>query len=117
MGPRPHPWDPSLTPPYDDTWQVMYYPSMAYFSDVLRKCAKCLRPGGSVYIGCCRSLEHLQHFHTDVTLFNADDENAPALELRRACLNRRMKEKELLTSPGKRPGLWDPILLQPMGPH
>ena len=78
---------------------VMYYPSMAYFSDVLRKCAKCLRPGGSVYIGCCRSLEHLQHFHTDVTLFNADDDSASALELRRACLNRRMKEKELLTSP------------------
>ena len=78
---------------------VMYFPSVEYMTDVLRKCSKCLRPGGSVYIGCCRSLEHLQHFHTDVTLFNATNDDAPALELRRACLQRRAKEKELLLSP------------------
>uniref|UniRef100_A0A7S2HXV1 Carrier domain-containing protein n=1 Tax=Haptolina brevifila TaxID=156173 RepID=A0A7S2HXV1_9EUKA len=78
---------------------VMYFPSIKYFSDVLRKCSKSLRKGGSVYIGCCRSLEHLQHFHTDVTLFNATDDDASALELRKACLQRRHKEKELLISP------------------
>ena len=77
---------------------TMYFPSQEYFTDVLRKCSKSLRPGGYVYMGCCRSLEHLQHFHTDVELFNAKNETT-ALELRRACILRREKEKELLHSP------------------
>ena len=77
---------------------TMYFPSIEYLTDVLRKSAKCLRPGGYVYLGCCRSLEHLQHFHTDVELFNAESD-ATALSLRRACLSRREKEKELLHSP------------------
>ena len=48
--------------------------------------------------GDCRSLEHLQHFHTDVVLHNATDEMSAA-ELRRDCLKRSAAEKELLVAP------------------
>jgi hypothetical protein len=36
-------------------------------AQVLRKCSMALRPDGYVYIGDCRSLEHMRHFHTDVS--------------------------------------------------
>ena len=105
---------------------VMYFPSIEYFSDVLRKSSHSLRAGGCVYVGewhtwgggvephpaslwkpadrraglagDCRSLEHLQHFHTDVVLHNATDEMSAA-ELRRDCLKRSAAEKELLVAP------------------
>eukprot|EP00928_Gymnodinium_smaydae_P061935 TRINITY_DN4589_c0_g1_i1.p1 TRINITY_DN4589_c0_g1~~TRINITY_DN4589_c0_g1_i1.p1 ORF type:complete len:1199 (-),score=217.60 TRINITY_DN4589_c0_g1_i1:315-3911(-) len=77
---------------------IMYFPSMAYVSDVLRKCSKALRDGGVVYIGDCRSLEHQQLFHTDVTLFNAADDLSVG-ELLQRCRDRNAKEKELLISP------------------
>jgi predicted acyl esterase/SAM-dependent methyltransferase len=77
---------------------VYYFPNMTYLLDVLRKCSEALREGGYVYIGDCRSLEHLQHFHTDVCLYNADD--AMTVEtLLQQCRERSGREKELLISP------------------
>ena len=77
---------------------TMYFPNMAYFLDVLRKCSDALREGGCVYIGDCRSLEHLQHFHTDVCLYNAKDDMTVETLLQQ-CRERSGREKELLTSP------------------
>jgi len=77
---------------------IMYFPNMAYVSKVLQKSAAALRPGGCVYVGDCRSLELMQHFHTDVTLWNAPSD-MPVAELLRLCGQRCAKEKELLISP------------------
>merc|ERR1719506_1019679 len=77
---------------------IMYFPNMAYVSDVMRKSAAALRDGGCVYVGDCRSLEHTQHFHTDVCLFNAQDDDA-VRDLLVACRQRSAKEKEILISP------------------
>ena len=77
---------------------IMYFPNMQYVSDVMKKSAEALRDGGCVYIGDCRSLEHMQHFHTDVCLFNAPEEGL-VRDLLLACRDRSRKEKELLISP------------------
>jgi len=77
---------------------VQYFPSVDYFVRVLEGACKCLKPGGSIFIGDLRSLPLLRVLHTSVELYTAP-ESLPVSELQRRVQKRIAQEKELVIDP------------------
>ncbi|HEU4963515.1 MAG TPA: amino acid adenylation domain-containing protein [Bacilli bacterium] len=53
---------------------IQYFPSVEYLLEVLQHAVRCVAPGGSIFVGDVRSLPLLETFHTDVELFQAEDD-------------------------------------------
>ena len=77
---------------------VQYFPSVDYFVRVLEGAFKCLKPGGSVFLGDLRSLPLLKILHTSVEV-HTSPASLPVSELQRRVQKRIAQEKELVLDP------------------
>jgi amino acid adenylation domain-containing protein len=77
---------------------IQYFPSEHYLRAVLAGALRCLAPGGAIFLGDVRNLQHLEPFHTTVELSGATPD-VPASELLRRVENRMSQERELLVHP------------------
>ncbi len=77
---------------------VQYFPSVGYFVRVLEGAFKCLRPGGSIFLGDLRSLPLLKVLHTSVEVHTSPP-SLSVSELQRRVQNRIAQEKELAIDP------------------
>jgi SAM-dependent methyltransferase/acyl carrier protein len=77
---------------------VQYFPSVDYLVRVLEGAAKCLKPGGTIFLGDLRNLALLRALHTSVQLHQAPS-NLPLSELQRRVQKRIAEEKELVIDP------------------
>jgi len=77
---------------------VQYFPSVDYFVRVLEGAFKCLKPGGSIFLGDLRSLPLLRVLHTSVEVHTSPP-SLPVSELQRRVQNRIAQEKELVIDP------------------
>ncbi|WP_165975758.1 non-ribosomal peptide synthetase [Actinomadura rubrisoli] len=77
---------------------AQYFPSAAYFEDVLRGALELLAPGGSLFAGDLRNLRGARCFHTAIRLAGATA-SAEAPALRAAADRALLLEKELLVDP------------------
>jgi natural product biosynthesis luciferase-like monooxygenase protein len=77
---------------------VQYFPDAAYLERVLVEAYGRLAPGGSLFIGDVRSLQHLEAFHRSVELARAPDEMTVA-ELEARVSRRVAHEVELVVAP------------------
>jgi amino acid adenylation domain-containing protein len=77
---------------------AQYFPSVDYFVRVLEGAFKCLKPGGSIFLGDLRSLPLLRVLHTSVEVHTAPA-SLPVSELQRRVQKRIAQEKELVIDP------------------
>jgi ubiquinone/menaquinone biosynthesis C-methylase UbiE/acyl carrier protein len=77
---------------------VQYFPSVDYFVRVLEGACKCLKPGGSIFLGDLRSLPLLRVLHTSVGI-HTSPASLPVSELQRQAQERIAQEKELVIDP------------------
>jgi natural product biosynthesis luciferase-like monooxygenase protein len=77
---------------------IQYFPDAAYLSRVLQAAYQRLVPGGALFIGDVRSLQHLQAFHTAIEIARADSATAIA-ELQARARRRAAEEAELVLDP------------------
>jgi len=77
---------------------VQYFPSVDYFVRVLEGAFKCLKPGGSIFLGDLRNLALLRVLHTSVEV-HTSPASLPVSEMERRVQNRIAQEKELLIDP------------------
>ncbi|MFN2529808.1 MAG: amino acid adenylation domain-containing protein [Pyrinomonadaceae bacterium] len=77
---------------------VQYFPSVDYMLRVLEGAAKCLKPGGTIFLGDVRNLPLLRALHTSVQVHQAPS-NLPLSELQRRVEKRMAEEKELVIDP------------------
>jgi acyl carrier protein len=78
---------------------VQYFPNAEYLERFLVEAYGRLAPGGSLFIGDVRSLQHLDAFHRSVELARAPDEMTIA-ELEARVARRAADEVELVVAPG-----------------
>lgn len=77
---------------------VQYFPSVDYFVRVVEGAFKCLKPGGSIFLGDLRSLPLLKVLHTSVEVHTSPP-SLPVSELQRRVQTRIAQEKELVIDP------------------
>ncbi|MEN3329447.1 MAG: hypothetical protein V7638_4254 [Acidobacteriota bacterium] len=77
---------------------VQYFPSVDYFVRVLEGAFKCLKPGGSIFLGDLRSLPLLSVLHASVEVHTSPAPLAVS-ELQRRAQKRIAEEKELVIDP------------------
>jgi natural product biosynthesis luciferase-like monooxygenase protein len=77
---------------------IQYFPDADYLARVLRAAYERLAPGGALFVGDVRSLQHLDLFHTAVELSRSDRASTIA-ELQSRVHRRRMAEAELVVDP------------------
>ncbi len=77
---------------------IQYFPDCAYLSRVLRAAHQRLAPGGALFIGDVRSLQHLQTFQTAIEIARADGAT-PVAELQARVRRRAAEEAELVLDP------------------
>ena len=77
---------------------VQYFPSVDYLLRVLEGAFKCLKPGGSIFLGDLRSLPLLRVLHTSVEIHTSPP-SLPVSELQRQAQQRIAQEKELVLDP------------------
>jgi natural product biosynthesis luciferase-like monooxygenase protein len=77
---------------------AQYFPSADYLVDVLDQALEVLAPGGRIFLGDLRSLDHHAHFAAAVELARATDDQ-PASELARRARHRLTDDEELLVHP------------------
>jgi len=77
---------------------VQYFPSVDYFVRVLEGACKCLKPGGSIFLGDLRSLPLLRMLHTSVEI-HTSPASLSVSELQRRAQERIAQEKELVIDP------------------
>ncbi len=77
---------------------VQYFPTVDYFVRVLEGALKCLKPGGSIFLGDLRNLPLLRALHTSVQL-HTSPASLPVSELQRRVQKRIAQEKELVIDP------------------
>ncbi|MFC4564151.1 amino acid adenylation domain-containing protein [Nocardiopsis mangrovi] len=77
---------------------VQYFPNGGYLTDVLRRAAGLLAPGGAIFVGDVRDLRLSRLFHTETTLRRADPVDGAAA-LRTAVERHIAAEQELMVDP------------------
>ncbi len=77
---------------------VQYFPSVDYLVRVLEGAFKCLKPGGSVFLGDLRSLPLLKALHASVEV-HASPASQSVSELQQRAQKRIAQEKELVIDP------------------
>ena len=77
---------------------VQYFPSIHYLIRVLQGAVKCLRPGGTLFLGGVRNLKLLRAFHTSLQLHKAP-EHTTVTDLLQRVDRALAQEKELLVDP------------------
>jgi acyl-CoA synthetase (AMP-forming)/AMP-acid ligase II len=77
---------------------IQYFPDAAYLSRVLKSAYARLAPGGALFIGDVRSLQHLESFHTAIEMARSDS-NAPSADLQARVRRRAAEEAELVVDP------------------
>ncbi len=77
---------------------AQYFPNLTYLTRVLENAARCVRPGGHIFVGDVRSLPLLPAFAASVELFQAADD-VDLAELRNRISRRLRHTPELVLSP------------------
>jgi len=77
---------------------VQYFPTVNYLVRVLEGAIKCLKPGGTIFLGDLRSLPLLRALHTSVQVHTAPS-SLTVSELQRRVQKRIAQEKELVIDP------------------
>jgi natural product biosynthesis luciferase-like monooxygenase protein len=77
---------------------IQYFPDAAYLSRVLTAAYQRLAPGGALFVGDVRSLQHLQTFHTAIEIARSDSA-APIADLEARLRRRAAEEGELVIDP------------------
>ena len=77
---------------------IQYFPSERYLREVLAEAIRCLAPGGAVFVGDVRNLQHLDAFHATVEISGAGP-GLPASELAHRVDHRVSQERELVVHP------------------
>ncbi|HKY27538.1 MAG TPA: amino acid adenylation domain-containing protein [Pyrinomonadaceae bacterium] len=78
---------------------VQYFPSIDYLVRVLDGATRCLKPGGTIFLGDLRSLPLLRVLHNSVQVHTTLP-SLPVRELKRRIHKRIAEEKELVIDPG-----------------
>ena len=77
---------------------VQYFPSIDYLTQVLERAARCLAPGGAIFVGDVRCLPLLDAFHASVQLHRALP-SGRCDRLRGLVRSRVAEEEELVVAP------------------
>ncbi|MGI9309071.1 MAG: amino acid adenylation domain-containing protein, partial [Gammaproteobacteria bacterium] len=77
---------------------AQYFPDVEYLLDVMKRAARLVRPGGTLFLGDIRSLALLNDYHTSVQFHQAEDA-LPVSELAERIQQRMEQEEELLLDP------------------
>jgi len=77
---------------------VQYFPSIEYLLRVLEGAARCVKPGGHVFVGDVRNLLLLEALHTSIELEHASASTA-RLDLQERVRRRMAQEEELVVDP------------------
>jgi acyl carrier protein len=77
---------------------IQYFPDAEYLARVLRAAYERLAPGGAIFVGDVRSLQHLEAFHIAIEMARSDASSTIA-DLKARLKRRAAEEGELLIDP------------------
>ncbi|MCV6638056.1 amino acid adenylation domain-containing protein [Candidatus Albibeggiatoa sp. nov. NOAA] len=77
---------------------VQHFPSVHYFSNVLKQAVAAVRDGGRIFVGDIRSFGLLETYHASVQLYQANEETK-LTELRKQIDKQLAQEEELVIDP------------------